>query len=126
MNATESAEDYRARQRQELHAMYAVQAAEIRAATLTPLWRTDAAVFRVEPFDTNFGKPTGYSYRVSEVSVEVTHYLGDGKDEEPTRRVRCWAQRLTATGKPSERHAGGWEGLPDELAAELLGRAMVA
>jgi hypothetical protein len=126
MNASESTEEYRARQRQELHAMYAVQAAEIRAATLTPLWRSDEAVFQVEPFDTTFGSSYGHSYRVSQVSAEVTHYLGTDRYEEPTLRVRCWAQRLTATGKPHERHAAGWENLPNELAAELLGRAMVA
>lgn len=101
----------------------------IRAATLEPLWRTETAHFELNPpIRTDFGDKDGWTYRVTEVQAKVTRYVGKARDEDPAPHleVECWGHRLTAKGEPNQNVDPGWISLPAELAAELLGRAMVA
>jgi hypothetical protein len=120
------AEDRREAQRQALAERNAKRCALIRAATLVPLARSTTAQFRVDPpVDTDFGDPDGWTYRVTEVRARVTHYIGDDHGE-PHQEVACFVDRLTAKGEPSQNVDPHWLALPTELAAELLGRAMVA
>jgi hypothetical protein len=122
---TEVDELFREAQRRAHAERNATRCAVIRAATLEPLWRTSTAHFRVDPpIDTDFGDEDSYTFRIVEVRASVTHFTGDDH-EEPHLEVECHGRRLTAKGELHRENAR-WIHLPTELAAELLGRAMVA
>lgn len=100
-------------------------------ATLVTEERGFSAELAVRP-PKDFDHPAYGRVRLFRVAVSVTHFMNSPdpvKDPGPCPpyvRVSGYMHTLTATGEVSKREKADWRHLPRELAATLLGTAMLA